>query len=96
MRQYYCDRLLPLLLPRPRMFIQRNILRNMMKAKMKERSGVTQAMLWLFAYTYLLRVPSEARLMTCSATGAEALYVHRHCRPAWSRIRTKQRVTNNL
>ncbi len=44
---------------RPRMFIQRNMLKNIMALKSKQQGGASQAMLWLFSYLFLLRVPSE-------------------------------------
>lgn len=43
---------------RPRLFIQRRMLRNMM-AKDRFEGGQEHAMLWLLAYVFLLRVPSE-------------------------------------
>ena len=47
---------------RPKLFIQRCMLRNIIASKLREEGGEKHAMLWLFAYTYLLRVPSEVFL----------------------------------
>ena len=52
--------------PRPRLFIQRCMLRNMMAAKQSEDGGAAHAALWLIAYLFLLRVPSEAGAFAAS------------------------------
>ena len=51
-------------LPRPRMFIQRTTMRNMVISVERELETMEYAMLWLVAYTFLLRVPSEALPIT--------------------------------
>ncbi len=48
---------------RPRMSIQRCMLRNMMAEELRLNAGGEHAMLWLMAYTFLLRLPSEALCM---------------------------------
>ena len=47
--------------PRPKLAIQRTMLRNMMTAD----GEVSHGALWLLAYTWLLRLPSEARICAC-------------------------------
>ena len=42
------------------MFIYRNLLKNMMKQDERFHTDAAHRMLWLLAYTFLLRVPSEA------------------------------------
>ena len=57
---------------RPKMFIQRFMLRNIMTAEIKKGAmGLRHAMLWLVAYTFLLRVPSEVslRVLVCLLRG---------------------------
>jgi hypothetical protein len=46
--------------PRPRMFIQRTMVRNMCLSVERGLLSFDMAMLWLTAYVFLLRVPSEA------------------------------------
>lgn len=45
---------------RPRLFLQRTVTRNLILAVDRGLETWPFAMLWLMAYTYLLRVPSEA------------------------------------
>ena len=46
--------------PKPRMFIQRTMVRNMFLSAERGLLTVRMAMLWLASYLFLLRVPSEA------------------------------------
>jgi hypothetical protein len=46
--------------PRPRMFIQGYLIRQLIVDSEKRQREQNMAMLWLAAYTFLLRVPSEA------------------------------------
>ena len=46
--------------PKPRMFIQRTMVRNMFLSAERGLLTVRMAMLWLVSYLFLLRVPSEA------------------------------------
>ena len=56
--------------PRPRMFIQRTVVRNMSLAVERGVLSFSMAMLWLTAYVFLLRVPSEA-LPLVRGTGSD-------------------------
>ena len=55
--------------PRPRMFIQREMMRNMVLAVDRQLESHKFAMLWLVAYWFLLRVPSEALPMQKGIAG---------------------------
>ena len=44
---------------RPKMFIDRVMVSNMMKAVRRELEDLLYAMPWLFSYSFLLRLPSE-------------------------------------
>lgn len=46
--------------PKPKLAIQRTMLRNMLDRDRHKEADMDHAMLWLMAYTWLLRVPSEA------------------------------------
>ena len=45
---------------RPRMFIQRSLVGALADMAARRTADASDAMLWLFAYTFMLRVPSEA------------------------------------
>ena len=49
--------------PRPRMFIQRPLVRRLIATASESPDAMRFAMLWLAAYVFLLRVPSEALSM---------------------------------
>jgi len=49
--------------PRPRMFLERSTVRNLVLAVDRQLETLPFAMLWLAAYCFLLRVPSEALSM---------------------------------
>ena len=51
------------------MFIQRPLVMNIVLAVNKQLEEMSMAMLWLMAYTFLLRVPSEALPMTRGGFG---------------------------
>ena len=53
------------------MFIQRSMVMNMVLATNRGHSQRHYAMLWLAAYTFLLRVPSEGLPMARGETGDE-------------------------
>ena len=57
---------------RPKMFIQRDIITNMVLAVNRGWESRNLAMLWLASYTFLLRVPSEALPMMKAGTAQDA------------------------
>ena len=60
-------------LQRPKLFIERCTLRNMLARAQQTSEGRTHAALWLVSYLFLLRVPSEAG--TVSHVGAQCSYI---------------------
>ena len=55
--------------PRPKRFIQRTCLYNMVDGVRKDIESQSYAMLWLVAYSFMLRVPSEALPMKRGGDG---------------------------
>ena len=91
---------------RPKMFIQHEIVLNLMSAARRGCIERRSAMLWLMAYTFLLRVPSEALPMcrggvgqnTCNQEAQSCIYLdndelclHLRCRVC-SRTRSHSRA----
>ena len=58
--------------PRPRMFIREGLLIKVMQALGGERHGRQLSMLFLCAYVFILRLPSEALPIVVGSTGAGA------------------------
>jgi hypothetical protein len=54
---------------RPKLFLQSTVVRNIVLAADRGIGTVTQSMLWLLAYQFLLRVPSEALPLCRGAVG---------------------------
>ena len=68
---------------RPKFFIDRVMVSNMLKAVQKDLEDVRFGALWLFAYAFLLRVPSEAGTCFALPLHNRVFGFLRHCRPVW-------------